>query len=60
LNLKAAYQKKDIFFNESLAAAEVRADLVKIEEGGAVKDTATLALISRLCDELRERLASAG
>ena len=49
-----------MFFNESLAAAEVRADLKKIEEGGAVKDTDTLALISRLCDELRERQASAG
>jgi hypothetical protein len=60
LNLKAAYFMKDTISKQSLAAAEVRADLVKLEESRAAKDTATLALISRLCDELRERRASAG
>lgn len=60
LNLSPRYRTADILLDESLTVTqEVRADLVKIEESGAVKDTATLTLISRLCDELRERRASA-
>lgn len=40
-------------------AAAVRAALDSLEETGMAKNTATLGLLSRLCDELLERRASA-
>lgn len=44
----------------SLSAEDFRDDLEKLEGSGAARDTALLALISRLIDELQEHQASAG
>jgi hypothetical protein len=44
---------------ETAEATAVRAALDSLEETGMAKNTATLGLISRLCDELLERRASA-
>lgn len=44
---------------ETAEATAVRAALDSLEEAGMAKNTATLGLISRLCDELLERRASA-
>lgn len=61
LNLSPRYRTADILLDESLTVTqEAKANLEKLEESGAARDTATLSLISRLCDELRERRASAG
>ena len=44
---------------ETAEATAVRAALDSLEETGVAKNTATLGLLSRLCDELLERRASA-